>query len=249
MTQMIDLTMPLESGMTSHRLQNPPSPYFWKSGSHGTSHQRFPAWEDPVLNPEGKPFSSENETLVLSSHTGTHMDAPVHVDPESDVSIEDIEPERFYTDCILIDVADRVGEEEAIEREDIVEAAEAAGIDPEEDIDAGDSVFVRTGWSEKHLDDGLYNNHPGLIDSSAKWCLEQDIGLVGIDCPNIDLSTNPRQPSHIGLLRRGWPDSVLVIESLYNLSALPTTKFKVWTLPLPFANGSGSPARVIALIE
>lgn len=249
MARMIDLTMPLESGMIAHKLQKPPSPMFWKSGRHATSYQRFPTWEDPVLNPDGKSFSSENETLVLSAHTGTHMDAPTHVDPDSDVSIEDVDLERLHTDCVLLDVSDRAGEEEGIEREDLEHAAEAAGIDPDADINSGDTIFIRTGWSEEHLNDGLYNSHPGLTDSSAKWCIEQDIGLVGIDCPNIDLSTEPRQPSHIGFLRRGWPDSILVIESLYNLSALPSPTFEVLTIPLPFVDGSGSPVRVIALAE
>lgn len=249
MVEMIDLTMPLESGMTGHHLGQPPNPVFWKSRRHGTSYQRFPTWSDPVLNPDGRSFSSENETLLMSAHTGTHMDAPTHVDPDSDVSIEDVDLERFHTDCVLLDVAADAGEDEPIEAEHLVAAAEEAGVDPETDIEAGDSLFVRTGWSENHLDDGLYNDHPGLTDSSAKWCLEQELGLVGIDCPNIDRSTNPEQPSHIGFLRRGWPDSTLVIENLYNLSAVPTPTFEVWMVPLPFVDGSGSPTRVIALID
>lgn len=250
MVELIDLTMPIEAGMNSHPLQQPPEPYLWKSATHGSTFPLFEKWDDPVLNPDGKAFSTENETVVMSLHTGTHMDAPIHVDPDSDVDIGDVEPERFHTDCVLLDVSDDVEADEPIEADTLQRAAEAAGIDPDEDIEPGDSLFVRTDWSNKYRDDEeMYFAHPGLTDSSAKWCLERDIGLVGIDCPNIDLTSSRRQPSHVGFLRRGWPETVLVIENLFNLTEVPEPTFEVWMLPLPIEDGSGSPTRVIALVE
>lgn len=249
MVELIDLTMPIEDAMNSHPLQQPPSPVVWKSSRHGMTYQVFDSFEDEILNPEGRPFSIENETVVMSAHTGTHMDAPVHADPDSDVGIDAVDLNRLHTDCVLLDVRDSVGVEEPIEAEDLNDAADAVGINPATDIDAGDSVFIYTGWSEEYLDSEMYHRHPGLTDSSAKWCLEQDVGLVGIDCPNIDLSTSSRQPSHVGFLRRGWPESVLVIENLCNLGALPSPRFQVWTLPIPFADASGSPVRVVAMAD
>lgn len=249
MAELIDLTVPIEDGMNGHPLGQPPNPVVWKSRTHGQSYQRFPTWTDPVLNPDGRSFSSENETILMSAHTGTHMDAPVHVDPDSEIDIATVDLERCHTDCVLLDVSDRVADDEPIERKDFDAAATEADVDPAEAISPGDSLFIRTGWSEQYIDEPRYFDHPGLIDSSAKWCLEHEVGLVGIDCPNIDLSSNPEQPSHVGFLRRGWPDSVLVIENLYNLAALPTPEFEVWTLPIPVDGGSGAPARVLARIE
>lgn len=249
MSRLIDLTIPIEDGMNGHPLGKPPNPYIWKSGTHGQSYQRFPTWEDPVLNPDGRSFSSENETIVMSAHTGTHMDAPIHVDPDSDVDIADVELERCHTRCVVLDVSDSVGAEEPIERDDLVAAADDAGIDPERDVEEGDALFVRTDWSDDHFTEDTYFRHPGLIDSSAKWCLDLGVSLVGIDCPNIDLSTNPEQPSHVGFLRRGWPDSTLVIENLCNLGAIPDPAVEVWALPLPIRNGSGAPARVFAVVD
>jgi len=249
MVELIDLTMPIADDMNAHPLQQPPSPTIWKSSRHGMTYQVFDGFEDKTLNPAAKPFSIENETIVMSAHTGTHMDAPVHADPDSDVGIDAVDVERLNTQCVMLDVRDRAEADEPIEAADLDAAAEEAGIDPETDISAGDSLFVHTGWAEEYFGTEQYNHHPGLTDSSAKWCLEQDIGLVGIDCPNIDLSTNPQQPSHIGFLRRGWPDSVLVIETLYNLSALPKPTFEVSTYPVPVKDGSGSPVRVIARVE
>lgn len=248
MSELIDLTMPLSTGMNTHPMQEPPEPFFWKSSRHGLTYQAFEGFEDPVLNPEGKPFSIENESLVLSAHTGTHMDSPVHVDPESDVGIDAVDLDRLHSDCLLLDVSDRVGEGTRIEREDLEAAADEAGVAPDE-IATGDSLFVRTGWSENHLGSDTYHRHPGLTDSSAKWCIEREVGLVGIDCPNIDVSSSARQPAHVGFLRRGWPDSILVIENLANLSAVPDPWFEVWTVPLPFVGGSGSPCRVIAVVD
>lgn len=249
MPELIDLTVPIEHEMNGHPLGQPPNPYIWKSRTHGQSYPRFPTWEDPVLNPDGRSFSSENETIVMSAHTGTHMDAPIHVDPDSEVDIADVPPERLRTDCAVLDVSDVAEADEPIEAADLEAAAEAAGIDPASDLSSTGALFVRTGWSDEYLEDDRYFEHPGLIDSSAKWVLERDLGLVGIDCPNIDLSSNPHQPSHIGFLRRGWPDSVLVIENLHDLGAVPAKPFEVWALPVPIRNGSGSPCRVIAVVD
>lgn len=249
MVELIDLTMPIADGMNAHPLQQPPSPTIWKSSRHGMTYQVFEDFDDETLNPDGKPFSIENETILMSAHTGTHMDAPVHADPDSDVGIDAVNVDRLYTDCVMLDVRDRAEADAPIEADDLAAAADEAGINPDTDISAGDSLFVHTGWAEKHFGTEQYNHHPGLTDSSAKWCLEQEVGLVGIDCPNIDLSTSSRQPSHVGFLRRGWPDSILVIESLYNLSAVPDPQFEVWTVPIPFEDASGAPVRVLANVE
>jgi len=247
MVSVIDLTVPVTEDIP-HSGLNPPAPHLWQTYSHGMTRSAFEPFEDEKLNPTGRPFSFKNETVVLSGHTATHIDAPSHVDPDSDVDVASIDLDRLYCECLLIDVADRVDSGGAIEVTDIEASLETDGISSE-NIPTG--IFVRTGWSryresspKKYL-----QKYPGLTSESAKWVLDKDVDVIGVDAPNVDRPDDPRQPAHVGFLRRGWPQSIPIVENLAALDAIPDPTFTVFIAPIPLVTASGAPARVVAFVE
>jgi kynurenine formamidase len=163
----------------------------------------------------------------FGSHTGTHVDAPAHVDPAGR-TLEDYPVERFLFDARLADCRG-VGAGEAVEVSDLTS--------PETAVADRDLLLVRTGWAD-HWGTDRYLDHPVLAPDAAEWCAERGVA-VGLDTPSPDPFGDAALPAHHALLG----DDCLVIENLRNLSGLPET-FAVRALPV--LGVDGSPARVVA---
>jgi kynurenine formamidase len=120
-------------------------------------------------------------------------------------------------------------------------------------LPAGGWLLFRTGWDARSRDPDAYANAgrtPGVSVECAKWLAEEApvIG-VGVETVGTDAgaahSFDPPFPCHAMLLgndRYG-------LTQLQNLAALPPTGAVVIAAPLPIVGGSGSPARVLALVE
>jgi kynurenine formamidase len=113
-------------------------------------------------------------------------------------------------------------------------------------------VFLRTGWEERNTDAERYSGQPGDLRfpgygvEAARFLVEQRkvVGL-GIDTLGVDPGWNAafevhRQVSH--------PVGVWHLEGLQNLRSVPPLGATVFVGVLPLVDGSGSPARVLALV-
>ncbi|MFC5367765.1 cyclase family protein [Salinirubrum litoreum] len=168
-------------------------------------------------------------SLSLGSHTGTHVDAPAHVDPGGK-TLADYPVERFRFDARLADCRG-VGAGEAVEVADL----RSAGL--ETDVADRDLLVVRTGWAD-HWDTDAYLDHPYLAPGAAAWCAERVLA-VALDTPSPDPFGDAALPAHHALLGA----DCLVIENVTNLSGLPA-RFAVRALPV--LGVDGSPVRVVA---
>jgi kynurenine formamidase len=114
------------------------------------------------------------------------------------------------------------------------------------------AVFLRTGWEDFNTDPARYANLPGQLrfpgfgPEAARFLVEERgaVGL-GIDTLGIDpgVATDfvvHRQISH--------PRGVWHLEGLTNLAQLPPLGAWVVVGILKLTGGSGSPARVLALV-
>jgi kynurenine formamidase len=110
----------------------------------------------------------------------------------------------------------------------------------------GDAVLLRTGWWERRRGTPAYLfENPGVTKAAAKVLVDWGVGFVGIDCANIDRPTDAGYPAHHTLLRANVP----VIENVANLAALRSANFMLLALPLKLEGASGSPIRLVALVE
>ena len=175
-------------------------------------------------------------TLHLSTHSGTHLDAPSHTEP-SGATIDDVPVERFRFDAALVDCTDHDRREEI---------GRSVLPDPP-DVDL---VVFRTGWA-RYWGKGTYLDHPFLSPAVAEWCGEHGYS-VAIDCLNPDPTPSPNagptEPDGFPVHRAVLGAGNLIIENLTSLENLPR-RFDLHALPLPISDGDGAPARVVAVTD
>ncbi len=199
----------------------------------------FPGSPKPNFIPWSKIKSDgyNLELLFLSSHTGTHLDAPFHF-MQNGSKIHQISPSRLISDAILIRL--RKGHNQLISKKDIINFEKRHG-----KINKNSTVIFSTGWQKNLLKKYYFINNPGLSDSAAKYLISKKINLVGIDSPSIDMGKNSRFSVHHILAKK----NILILENLTNLEKISGINFKLIVLPLKLKDATGSPVRAVAIQE
>jgi len=177
------------------------------------------------------------ELLFLSTHTGTHMDAPYHF-LEKGVKIHEISLKKLVSEAVLIKSKKRGGE--SITKTDIQKFEKKHG-----KIASFSSVIFYTGWQRNLQKKYYFTKNPGLSVSAAKYLASKKINLVGIDSPSIDLGKDSKFSVHQIFAKKG----ILIVENLANLEKIKPAKFHLVVLPLKLKNATGSPVRAIAFVE
>ena len=177
------------------------------------------------------------ELLFLSTHTGTHIDAPFHF-VKNGKKIHEIAPERLVNEAVLI----RIGKNSnrSISKTDIQNFEQKNG-----KIESGSTVIFHTGW-QKNLNKKFYfTENPGLSVSAAKYLVSKKINMVGIDSPSIDLGTDSKFSVHHVLAK----NNILIVENLANLNKIKSNNFHLITSPLKLKNATGSPIRAFGFVD
>ena len=177
------------------------------------------------------------ELLFLSSHTGTHLDAPYHF-LEKGSKIHEISLKKLVSNAVLI--KSRKKRNETITKTDIQKFEKKHG-----KIESFSSVVFWTGWQRNLQKDSYFTKNPGLSVSAANYLASKKIGLVGIDSPSIDLGTDFKFPVHQIFAKKG----MLIVENLANLEKIKSSKFHLVVLPLKLKGATGSPVRAIAFVD
>jgi kynurenine formamidase len=174
----------------------------------------------------------DSEVVHMSTHTGTHMDAPSHF-ARGRLAIDRILPCRFVSPAVLIKIEKKAGQ--TISRSELSK---------EEEIKKGDAVVIATGW-ERHYGRQYMSKNPGLSRDAAEYLVEKKVNAVAIDGPSIDPGHDEKFTAHNVLL----PAGVLVIENLCNLHKIGKKKrFTLVAAPLKLAGATGSPVRALAIV-
>ena len=177
------------------------------------------------------------ELLFLSTHTGTHMDAPYHF-LEKGAKIHEISLKKLVSEAVLIKSKKNGGE--SITKTDIQKFEKKHG-----KIASFSSVIFYMGWQRNLQKKYYFTKNPGLSVSAAKYLASKKINLVGIDSPSIDLGTDSKFSVHQIFAKKG----ILIVENLANLEKIKSSKFHLVVLPLKLKNATGSPVRAIAFVE
>jgi len=177
------------------------------------------------------------ELLFLSTHTGTHMDAPYHF-LEKGAKIHEISLKKLVSEAVLIKSKKKGGE--SITKIDIQKFEKKHG-----KIASFSSVIFYTGWQRNLQKKYYFTKNPGLSVSAAKYLASKKINLVGIDSPSIDLGKDSKFSVHQIFAKKG----ILIVENLANLEKIKSSKFHLVVLPLKLKNATGSPVRAIAFVE
>ena len=197
----------------------------------GSPQPNFINWE--TLEKDGYNL----ELLFLSSHTGTHIDAPYHFLKKGQ-KIHQIVTRRLVTEAILIKI--RKVANQSITKADIQKFEKKYG-----KIDDGSTVIFHTGWQKNLKKESYFLKNPGLAVSAAKYLASKKINMVGIDSPSIDLGKDSKFSVHHILAKSG----ILIVENLANLEKINSEMFHLIVAPLKLKNATGSPVRAMALTD
>ncbi|WOF16601.1 cyclase family protein [Methanoplanus sp. FWC-SCC4] len=185
--------------------------------------------KDTIIYP-GDPrvsFTPENTNgcrvtkLELSTHSGTHIDAPYHYLNEG-ISVDKIPPDALIGETTVIDLTSLQG---SIGRHDLY------GL-----ISGSKRILIKTQFSGTKK---FEKNYSHLTPSAAEYLAESGVVCVGVDTPSAE-SFDGDGTVHKILLKNG-----IVIIELLDLSLVKTGRYNMYALPLRLKGLDGSPARVI----
>jgi kynurenine formamidase len=188
--------------------------------------------------------------ICLPEHFGTHLDAPAHF-ARGHWTVDQIPPERLIAPLVVLDVSSKVKADPDYRASvgDVTDWETANG-----KIPAGAVVVLRTGWESRWNSAKDYRNadskgvmhFPGYSLEAAKLLIEErKVNGLGIDTLSIDYGPSPDFAVH----QYSLAHDIYHLENLANLSRLPARGAQVVAAPMKLAGGSGSPARVLALLE
>jgi kynurenine formamidase len=238
--QVVDLTQPLSERTPVLVL---PEPFANTPGLSRSELSRYdergPAWAWSVLE--------------VGEHVGTHFDAPIHwISGRDGEDVSSAPVGRLVGPAVVIDRS----EEAAADPGYLLTAADLEAFAAEYGaIPENAWVLLRTGWDARADDADAFLNAgpggpvtPGLDASAARWLSDRPIAGLGTETVGIDAgqagTMTPPYPVHELLLGAGQYG----LAQLANLALLPPTGAIIVVAPLKLVGGTGSPARVIALV-
>ncbi|GAB3086477.1 cyclase family protein [Nocardioides zeae] len=198
------------------------------------------------------PFWGWNN-IHTGEHTGTHLDAPVHwASGREGHSVDTIPPARLVGPAVVIDFSAEVAADPdfLLEPEHLEKHVADNGPFPE-----GAWLVFRTGWSARGGDPEAFANAdengphtPGVSPAGAQWLAASPISGFAVETVGIDAGQaggmEPAFPVHYFLLGA----DKYGLTQLQNVDQLPATGAMVVVSPLPIVGGTGSPARVFAIV-
>jgi kynurenine formamidase len=239
--EVIDLTQPLSEQTPVLKL---PEPF---ANTPGLRRHEISAYDD-----RGPAWAWY--WLEIGEHVGTHFDAPIHwITGRDGEDLSSVPPERLVGPAVVIDKSAEAAEDpDYVLTVDELRAFEAEhGALPE-----GGWLLLRTGWDARAHDEEAFLNAdengphtPGIDAECARW-LAQDSPLVGVGVETVGTDAgaaggfDPPFPVHSFLLGAGKYG----LTQLANLAQLPPVGAVVIVAPLKLVRGTGSPARVLALV-
>lgn len=183
-----------------------------------------------------------------SEHLGTHVDAPSHF-AAGGATIEQLPVSKLLVPCIVIDVR----KETAASADYRLTVEKLKEFEKGGQIPKGAAVLLLTGWSDRWTKPAAYRNpdskgvmhFPGFSAQAADFLLkERGVSYLGIDTLSADPGNSTTYPVHHKVLSSG----VYMIENLDALSKVPARGAMLVVCPLRIKGGTGSQARIFAIL-
>jgi kynurenine formamidase len=239
--EVVDLTAPLSEATPILRLPEPfGNTVPFQLAEISRYDERGPAW---YWN-----------NIHSGEHTGTHFDAPIHwISGRDKEDVAQVPARRLIAAAVVLDFAAQAQADPdfLLEVDHVRDWEKRHGSLPE------GWLLYRTGWDARSQSQEEFLNAddagphtPGISVECARWLAEETpvIG-VGVETVGTDAGAaagfDPPFPCHSFLLGAGKYG----LTQLRNLAMLPPTGTVLVAAPLPIVGGSGSPTRVLALVE
>jgi kynurenine formamidase len=171
--------------------------------------------------------------LVMSTHLGTHLDAPFHFFDDGR-TVENLDVRKGFGPAWVLDFSHK-------------KPGEPIGVDdfkPYADkVRPGARLIFNTGWDKLFPQSQYFGGQPYLTVDLTEWLAKEKVACVALDMP----TTYPAEytPSHHSLLNKNA--EVLIIEALRGLDRLKSKQVILIAFPLRIRGRDGSPCRAMAI--
>ncbi len=168
--------------------------------------------------------------MLITTHTGTHIDAPAHIIPDGK-SLDEYDISFFTGKAVCIDCTMyKTINKEILEENPIV-------------TNGVDFLILKTGWAKKWGKDEYFHDFPVLSREAAEFVVKLGMRAVCMDTISADRVQDTDLPVHNILLGGG----TLIAENLdipdnFTCNSL----IELWLIPLKIENSDGSTIRVFA---
>ncbi|MEM1432575.1 MAG: cyclase family protein [Pseudomonadota bacterium] len=259
--QFLDLSIPIENDVAS----DPPGlepkvRYFRHQETHGQLLPFFPGLTASDL-PDGESWAVE--TLSLSTHNGTHMDAPWHFHSTQDaqlpggkrpaMTIDELPLEWCFQRGVKLDFTDRA-DGYVVTAEDVAQELERIG----HALQPLDIVVVNTAAGKRYGEPDYVSRGCGMGRAATLYLAEAGVKIVGTDAWSWDAPfmhtakkwAEQRDPSIIWEGHKAGKDiGYFQMEKLHNLEVLPPTGFTMICFPVKIRGASAGWIRAVALLD
>jgi arylformamidase len=161
--------------------------------------------------------------VEMSTHTGTHVDAPFHFDDEGK-RIYDLDLNLYVGRALVVDMRNK----------ESVGASDFQGVDLQE----VERVILRTdSWEDpSQFPERITYLRPDL----GSFLGEKGVRLIGVDVPSVDPLDSKELPAHHSLHENG----IHILEAV-DLQHVEPGLYELMALPLPLVEADGSPVRAV----
>ena len=198
------------------------------------------------------------ETITVSTHNGTHMDAPYHYhstmnNGQRAITIDEVPLEWCFSDGVKLDLRS-YEDGYVLTRSDLQNEIKKINYE----LKPLDIVFINTSAGGHYGKDDFLSKGCGISKEATIYLLDQGVRVTGTDAWSWDAPFSytaekykqTKDPSIIWEGHRaGMAQGYSHIEKLNNLDQLPNYGFKVSAFPFKIKNGSAGFVRVVAIFE
>ncbi|KAK6176200.1 hypothetical protein SNE40_014528 [Patella caerulea] len=193
----------------------------------------------------------EANYFSTAEHGGTHLDAPAHFS-KGKWRTHEIPVERLVGPGVIIDVRSKAtaNHDYRVHIPDIEVWESKYG-----NIPQGAIVLMNSGWTKRYPDKSLVFNSenttdpetfhfPAFHEDAVKWLIQhRNISIVGVDTPSLDYGQTKTFPVHQLL----GANNIIGLENVAYLDKVPEHSAIIFAGVTKLYDGSGGPARVIAI--
>ena len=252
----VDISIPLEAGVASDPPMMLPKIDYAAHGQTAGQMATFFAGLTPADLPGGEGWAME--TLTVSSHNGTHLDAPYHHHStmsrgQRAITIDEVPLDWCFRPGVKLDFRDKpdghvVG---AAEMEAALKATGHA-------LQPLDIVLVNTAAGTAYGQPDYIHRGCGVGREATLWLLEQGVRVTGTDAwswdaPFLHTARRWEKTRDPAIIWEGHRASMEIgychIEKLSKLETLPAHGFTVACFPIKLKGGSAGFTRAVAIFE
>lgn len=194
----------------------------------------------------------------MSTHCGTHVDAPYHsgnlIEGKPARKMHEIDLQELFCPAMVLDLRPFAGRPGAYTVEELQQAIDAVG----RPINPGDAVLLRTGSEQWGPTDPEWYNYRGMTREGTLFLTGAGAKVLGTDSVGWDrpFAVMRKAFEETGDKSHVWDGhfaiqekEAFIVQQLHNLKSVPATGFMIGCFPINMVGTSAAPARIVAFLD